>query len=74
MRHKPVRVWFKPWHKRCRCGCRWFPCPDSVTLDRPRPGWNDQTAVYDIITPALRNERPLMTPGQEWRSRQRWPG
>jgi hypothetical protein len=74
-RHQPVRVWFKPWQKRCSCGCGWFPCPDSITMDTPGvdptiqrrnyPQWNAPTARF----PVSRNERPLMTPGQEWRTR-----
>jgi hypothetical protein len=72
VRHESMRVWFAPWKKRCRCGCAWFPCPDLITMDTPSPVWpvwNGPTARY----PVSRNERPLMTPGQEWRTRQsRW--
>ena len=65
MRHRAVRMWFKPWRKRCACGCDWFPCPDSITMDRPGPVWNAQTAAYPVMQP----DRPLMTRGQQWRSR-----
>ena len=71
-RHKPLRVWFAPWKTRCACGCGWFPCPDSITMDRPGPVWNARTAALPIVTPArpaFRDESPLMTPAQEWRSR-----
>lgn len=73
MRHRGMRIWWRPWKKRCRCGCAWCPCPDSVTMDRPgpdlsraHPNWNAATARYATTS---RNERPLMTPGQEWRTR-----
>ncbi|ROP29303.1 hypothetical protein EDD30_2091 [Couchioplanes caeruleus] len=76
-RHRPVRMWFKPWKKRCACGCGWFPCPDAVTVDHPPvaqslgradPTWNMPTAYYAA---ARGNQRPLMTRGQQWRSRPR---
>jgi hypothetical protein len=74
VRHKAVRVWFKPWKKRCSCGCPWFPCPDAATVPSPPvsqslrlgPAWNTSTARYATVG---RSERPLMTRGQEWRSR-----
>ncbi len=73
MRHGAARIWWKPWRKRCTCGGAWFPCPDSITMDTPGsrlqrrpPAWNAPTAYY----PTGRNERSLMTPGQEWRTRQ----
>ncbi len=73
MRHRAIRIWWKPWRRRCACGCGWFPCPDSITIARPArddrrnvPAWNAPTARY----PATRNERPFMTPGQQWRTRQ----
>jgi hypothetical protein len=72
MRHKAVPVWWKPWRSRCACGCAWFPCPDSITMDRPgpqtrhnQPSWAAPTAAY----PVSGNERPLMTLGQRWRTR-----
>ncbi len=75
MRHRSVRVWWKPWVRRCACGCDWYPCPDSVKVDRPGPDpqvlrrnlahWDAPTARH----PTVRNERPLMTRGQQWRSR-----
>ncbi|MET0495189.1 MAG: hypothetical protein ABW000_18870 [Actinoplanes sp.] len=34
MKHRPVRVWWRPWAQRCVCGCAWFPCPDSIKTDR----------------------------------------
>lgn len=78
MRHGPVRVWFTPWKRRCRCGCLWFPCPDAATVEAPPPAqslrgragndpfWDAPTRYYPR---SHRNERPFMTPGQEWRSR-----
>lgn len=73
MRHRAKRVWFMPWKTRCSCGCPWHPCPDSITMNRSDPGlrqscpdWNAPTARYAT---APRNERPFMTPGQEWRTR-----
>jgi hypothetical protein len=72
MRHKAVRIWWRPWHKGCTCGCRWYPCPDSIRVNAPafraaptphnQPDWNSPTAAY-------LNQRRLMTKGQEWRSR-----
>jgi hypothetical protein len=39
-------------------------------MDRPGLVWNGETAVYPFVRKsAPRDERPLMTPGQEWRSR-----
>ncbi|GIE88856.1 hypothetical protein [Actinoplanes regularis] len=35
MRHEPVRAWYKPWKKRCSCGCDWYPCPDAATIPPP---------------------------------------
>jgi hypothetical protein len=74
MKHRSVRRWWAPWRVVCARGCGWFPCPDSVTMDRPGPdpfvlrrkdpGWNAPTAKYP-------NKRPLMTPGQVWRTRRR---
>ena len=77
MRHGPVRVWFAPWKKRCRCGCRWYPCPDAAYIQPPpvvvslRGGttntlWTAPTGHYPIVR---RNERPLMTRAQEYRTR-----
>jgi hypothetical protein len=37
VRHRPVRVWFKPWKKRCACGCAWYPCPDSTKVNAEPP-------------------------------------
>lgn len=75
MRHRPVRPWWRLWKRRCACGCTWYPCPDTITLDRPGvdpavlrrnfPQWYAPT----VRMPAPRNERPFLTPGQEWRSR-----
>lgn len=74
MRHKAVRVWWKPLRSRCRCGCPWYPCPDAIPYRVPPvgqslglvrndgPGWNGPTRPN-------RNARPLMTRGQEWRTR-----
>jgi hypothetical protein len=71
VRHKAVRIWWRPWQKRCTCGCRWHPCPDSITMNAPafhpaparnEPDWNSPTVGYI-------NQRPLLTRGQEWRSR-----
>lgn len=78
MRHKSVRVWWKPWRRRCACGCRWYPCPDAVPYPVPPvvqslrlhqglnegPGWNGPTQRLRNVGPA-----PLMTPGQRWRTR-----
>jgi hypothetical protein len=62
-RHKPVRWWLRPWTRR---EARADPVPD----DRTRLSWNDRTMAYPAVRPAVpRNERPLMTRGQEWRSR-----
>jgi hypothetical protein len=69
VRHRPVRVWFMPWKRRCRCGWAWFPCPDSTRVNGEPVGWNEKTAVFSTVQPSRRNERPLLTPGQEWRSR-----
>ncbi|MDT4992534.1 MAG: hypothetical protein QOH97_2426, partial [Actinoplanes sp.] len=69
-RHRPVRPWFKPWRKRCACGCAWFPCPDSVPLAAPGsapPEWNRPTVRCFWVLPALK--RPLLTRGQQWRTR-----
>lgn len=74
MRHKAMRVWWRPWSRRCTCGCQWFPCPDSVTVDPPpvaqslRLGTNDPH--WNNPTVQMRNVGPLMTKGQEWRTRQ----
>lgn len=35
MRHRAVRVWWRPWHRRCACGCQWYPCPDAVGYPYP---------------------------------------
>lgn len=47
---------------------------DSSTVDRRDPdlrrfypSWNASTSKYSTTTPG--NERPLMIPGQEWRTR-----
>ena len=62
-RHRPVRWWLRPWNRR---GARTDPMP----ADKPRLPWNDRTTAYPALRPAVpRNERPLMTRGQEWRSR-----
>jgi len=67
MRHRAIRIWWRPWRRRCSCGCGWYPCPDAITVNdqarRNSPAWNPPTAAHP------RNERPLMTPGQEWRTR-----
>ncbi|BEL05618.1 hypothetical protein Q0Z83_038090 [Actinoplanes sichuanensis] len=77
-RHREVRVWFMPWKTRCACGCAWFPCPDAVTVDPPAvteslriadPRWNGPTVHFVAVRPVRGNERPLMTKGQQWRSR-----
>ncbi|MFI5492076.1 hypothetical protein [Actinoplanes sp. NPDC051859] len=72
MRHRPVRLWCKSWKKRCACGCRWYPCPDSITAARPPVSWNERTVAVPQVR--FRNDRPLMTRGQEWRSTgpERW--
>ncbi len=76
-RHRPVRVWFMPWKTKCACGCGWFPCPDAVTMAAPPitqslhpgdPRWNGPTAYH---SPGRGTPRPLMTRGQQWRSRER---
>lgn len=76
MRHGSVRVWWKPWRRRCRCGCRWYPCPDAVPYRTPPvarslglphnewPGWNGPTTRLGNV-----RSGPLMTPGQRWRTR-----
>jgi hypothetical protein len=71
VRHGPRRVWFAPWKTRCACGCEWFPCPDLIKVNRRPVSWNEKTSVYPTTTSRFlpRNQRPLMTPGQEWRSR-----
>jgi hypothetical protein len=72
MRHKPRRLWWKPWSRHCKCGCRWYPCPDAATVDPPpvaeslRLGQNDPH--WNGPTQRL-NTGPLMTRGQEWRTR-----
>jgi hypothetical protein len=74
MRHNAKRRWWRPWCRGCTCGCNWFPCPDSVTTNAPpvaaslrlwtnNPHWNDPAA-------RLPNVGPLMTRGQQWRTRQ----
>jgi hypothetical protein len=76
MRHRPKRAWFAPWKTRCRCGCAWYRCPDAVSVapppvahslrgDRDRADWNAPTEPHAMINSA---KRPLMTPGQQWRS------
>jgi hypothetical protein len=77
MRHGPRRAWLTPWRKKCRCGCAWYPCPDTATAEPPpvtlslrgqrdMADWNTPTKAYGVINPA---DRALMTPGQRWRSR-----
>jgi hypothetical protein len=75
--HGPCRPWRALWAKACRCGLAAWPCPALVMLerqaaDRPalrnkaRPAWDDVTRNLSPL--------PLLTRGQEARSRQngRW--
>jgi hypothetical protein len=77
MRHGPKRAWLTPWRKKCRCGCGWYPCPDTATAEPPpvtlslrgqrdMADWNTPTKAHGVINPT---QRALMTPGQRWRSR-----
>jgi hypothetical protein len=79
-RHRPVRMWLKPWKRRCSCGWGWFPCPDTVTnacpavidslgLPHVDPPWNGPMARYALAPRS--DQPPLMTRGQRWRSRHR---
>ena len=82
MRHRAVRVWWRPWHRRCACGCRWYPCPDAVPYRNPpvarslgltgddARARNDRPS-WDGPTVRLPNAGPLMTRGARWRSNQR---
>lgn len=80
MRHGPVRRWWTPWRRRCRCGCRWYPCPDAAARLNPPPAVVDslrlnQRPPWDGPTLALPAERLWLTPGQAHRVRNlgRWP-
>src|SRR5215213_5976473 len=69
MRHRPVRLWWLPWRKRCHCGCSWFPCPDAVTVQPPPivdsrgrrqdSDWNWPTASPAAVT---KDAHPLSAP------------
>jgi hypothetical protein len=76
-RHRPVRIWFMPWKKRCVCGCGWFPCPDAATVEPPpvveslrlrrsSPRWNRVTTHYG---PHRGNERPATIEGRPGQGR-----
>jgi hypothetical protein len=77
VRHAPLRAWWAPWRRRCRCGCRWYPCPDVVApwtappvaeSLRLRATWNMPTDRYARVGP---DWPPLMTRGQRWRADRR---
>jgi hypothetical protein len=72
--HGRRRRWWRPWSCLCRCGMGAWPCPVVLMLERQtrhrttnqRPPWDHPTAKYASA--------PLLTFGQEERSRQagRW--
>lgn len=74
MRHKAVRVWWRPWRRRCACGCGWYPCPDAIPYQSPPvarslgPTRNDGPS-WDGPTLYLRNAGPLLTRSAQWRTR-----
>jgi hypothetical protein len=37
MAHEPIRVWWAPWRRRCSCGARRYPCPDTPVPPPARP-------------------------------------
>jgi hypothetical protein len=37
--HEPVRVWWAPWRRRCSCGARRWPCPDTTHGKSPPPAY-----------------------------------
>lgn len=37
--HQPVRVWWAPWRRRCSCGARRWPCPDTAIGTTPPPAY-----------------------------------
>ena len=52
--HRPIRPWWAPWHKRCRCGRDLFSCTSDLAVRR-RAG-----------TVMSRAERPAINPPQRW--------
>lgn len=84
MRHRPVRLWWKPWARRCACGCRWYPCPDgrppaqAPTGDQVaqalgttrQPSWTGPTVQVTTVQVPNAGPRSLLTPGQRWRAEQ----
>lgn len=85
MQHTPVRRWWRPWRRQCRCGVEWFPCPDTQTQTDPSssdqtsqidrtskdPTWNAPTRYLPpLVDPPDVTTRSLLTPGQLWRSQQ----
>lgn len=75
LEHGPRRRWWAPWSPICRCGLGAWPCYAEQMLRRqatyqlsiPRPPWNGPTRN-------LPPHKPLLTRGQEARTRQpgRW--
>lgn len=77
--HGPRRLWYAPWKVLCRCGLGASPC--YVVLMRqgqqrmwPRQAennWPARAAVATVRLPrtAVPDTRPLLTPGQAYRSR-----
>jgi hypothetical protein len=74
--HRPIRPWWAPWRRRCRCGVRRWPCIDREPPAGPavadylrgdRPDWTGPTLRLRTVPP-VPDERPLMTPGQQWRA------
>ncbi|MEV4708883.1 hypothetical protein [Actinoplanes sp. NPDC049316] len=71
--HERRRLFFRPWRATCRCGLGAWPCPAAraplpATDPAPPAGGS---AAWDTRTqqlPQVTRERPLLTPGQVWRS------
>lgn len=77
--HGPRRLWYAPWMVTCRCRIGTWPCYAVEMLERqrrmqPRPAENTWTArasvpAFRLPRTAAPASRPLLTPGQAYRSR-----
>lgn len=46
-RHRPVRVWWAPWRRRCGCGEARWPCLDELAERvAPRAYWQPPSAGW----------------------------
>lgn len=66
--HGPRRMRWRPWRRICRCGLGAWPCPavrmreeQAQMVQEVDVRWNMPTRQYRVA--------PLLTPGQETRTR-----